>query len=123
MRPQTALRTMAVALCLGTLLMMSVDGMQFTDALYYMVMALSGVGFGDVVPSTGLARWLSAAVVVLGMGGWLTLAQLLGDRDGRGKKRYLVASAAAGGALGVSCSNEGLSLGDSAWLAWNLAIS
>ncbi|MFC7096830.1 ion transporter [Halobaculum marinum] len=35
----------------------------FGDAFYYMVIALSTVGFGDIVPATRLGRWITVAGV------------------------------------------------------------
>ena len=36
----------------------------FGDAFYYMIIALTTVGFGDIVPRTELGRWLTVGSVL-----------------------------------------------------------
>lgn len=39
----------------------------FGDAFYYVVVALSTVGFGDIVPVTALGRWVTVATILAGI--------------------------------------------------------
>ena len=51
----------------GTAALMRVEGLPFGDALYFGVVTMSTVGYGDVVPSTLASRAFSVVVVLLGL--------------------------------------------------------
>ncbi len=42
----------------------------FADALYFSVMTMTTVGYGDITPTSGLARALTMAQAIMGMGFW-----------------------------------------------------
>lgn len=61
-----------LVICLGTLMFM-VEGQQpgtsfnnVPNSLYWAVVTLSTVGYGDITPVTGLGRFLSAVIMLLG---------------------------------------------------------
>ncbi|MFD1563188.1 potassium channel family protein [Haloarchaeobius amylolyticus] len=39
----------------------------FGDAFYYVVVALSTVGFGDIIPYTAAGRWVTVAAILIGI--------------------------------------------------------
>lgn len=43
------------------------DVTTFGDAFYYVVVALSTVGFGDIVPVTAAGRWVTVAAILVGI--------------------------------------------------------
>jgi len=43
------------------------DVTTFGDAFYYVVVALSTVGFGDIVPVTAAGRWITVAAILVGI--------------------------------------------------------
>jgi len=45
----------------------------WSDAVYYVVVTISTVGYGDVAPTTSVARWFSLSVILFGTGAF-TLA-------------------------------------------------
>jgi voltage-gated potassium channel len=45
----------------------------WSDAIYYVVVTISTVGYGDVAPTTAVARWFSLSVILFGTGAF-TLA-------------------------------------------------
>ncbi|MFB6134670.1 MAG: NAD-binding protein [Halanaeroarchaeum sp.] len=61
-----------------------------TDAIYYTIVTASTVGYGDVTPSTPLARWFGMTVVVVGAASFAAvLGALLGPAIERRLARTL----------------------------------
>lgn len=56
------------ALLLGTVGFSLVEGLPLLDALYFSVVTVATVGYGDIVPKTSTGRMLAVALIVTGVG-------------------------------------------------------
>jgi voltage-gated potassium channel len=72
----------------------------FGDAFYYMVVTLSTVGFGDVLPTTALGRWVTVAAILAA----IIIVPWQGSR--------IVREWARRDRVDVTCSNCGLAAHD-----------
>ncbi|WP_135824092.1 ion transporter [Halorussus ruber] len=72
----------------------------FGDSFYYTVVALSTVGFGDIVPATRLGRWVTVAAILAG----IILIPWQASR--------IVKAWSSGEKVDVTCPNCGLSKHD-----------
>ncbi len=52
----------------GTVVYMFLEGWSVVDALYFSVVALATVGFGDLTPTTELAKLFTVAYIISGLG-------------------------------------------------------
>lgn len=61
-----------LVICIGTLMYMiegDIPGTQFKDiptSIYWAIVTLTTVGYGDITPSTGIGQFLSSVVMILG---------------------------------------------------------
>lgn len=55
-------------LVIGTLFYHNVEGMAYLDALYFAVMTLATVGYGDFIPHTTLGKLFTIVYVLIGVG-------------------------------------------------------
>jgi voltage-gated potassium channel len=55
-------------LIVGSAFYMIVEGWSFIDAVYFCSMSLATVGYGDLVPTTGLAKLFTVVYVLSGIG-------------------------------------------------------
>jgi voltage-gated potassium channel len=55
-------------IALGTFAYMRLEGWSAIDALYFSVVALATVGFGDLVPTTDLGKLFTVAYILFGIG-------------------------------------------------------
>lgn len=55
-------------LTIGTIFYHNVEGMTYLDALYFSVMTLATVGYGDLSPHTALGKLFSIMYVLVGVG-------------------------------------------------------
>jgi len=62
---------LAVILCLGTFGFILVEGRSLTDALYFTVVTIATVGYGDIAPATASGKALAMLLIVLGVGTFL----------------------------------------------------
>jgi len=73
-RVLAALGVLAVVLLAGTLALMHAEGLGFADALYFSVVTMSTVGYGDVVPYTGAGRVVADIMILTGVGSFMNAA-------------------------------------------------
>lgn len=64
--------TIAIIL-LAALVYMFIEGWGFIDALYFTVMTISTVGYGDITPETNLGKLFTIVYVICGMGIFVAL--------------------------------------------------
>src|ERR687897_3385175 len=62
----------AVAIVSGTAFYSLVEGLRFVDALYFSVVTLTTVGYGDFAPQTDVGKLFTAVYVLVGIGILLT---------------------------------------------------
>ncbi|WP_051213190.1 potassium channel family protein [Maritalea myrionectae] len=66
--------TMTIAIILfATLIYMLIEGWGPIDALYFTVMTISTVGYGDITPETNLGKLFTVVYVISGMGIFVAL--------------------------------------------------
>src|ERR687898_336831 len=58
----------AVAIVSGTAFYSLVEGLRFVDALYFSVVTLTTVGYGDFAPQTDAGKLFTAVYVLVGVG-------------------------------------------------------
>src|ERR687897_1039962 len=58
----------AVAIVSGTGFYWLVEGLRFIDALYFSVVTLTTVGYGDFAPKTDVGKLFTAVYVLVGVG-------------------------------------------------------
>ncbi|MEE4295298.1 MAG: potassium channel family protein [Wenzhouxiangella sp.] len=64
---------------LATLFYSLVEGWPYLDALYFAVMTIATVGYGDLVPVTNLGRLFTIAYVLVGLGIFIAAASALAE--------------------------------------------
>lgn len=55
-------------LTIGTIFYHNIEGMTSVDALYFSVMTLATVGYGDLTPQTNLGKIFTVVYVLIGVG-------------------------------------------------------
>jgi hypothetical protein len=75
--------TLAVLLAVGTVFYSNIEGWSVLDALYFSVITLATVGYGDLAPRTAAGKIFTMVYVMLGIGLILTF----GERLVRGRSR------------------------------------
>jgi hypothetical protein len=58
----------AAQITLGTVVYMWLEGWSPVDALYFSVVALATVGFGDLHPTTDIAKLFTVVYIIFGLG-------------------------------------------------------
>jgi hypothetical protein len=58
-------------LVFGTIGFMFIEGRSFVDALYYIIVTMATVGYGDIVPTTPAGKIISIVLIVTGVGTFL----------------------------------------------------
>ncbi len=58
-------------MALGVFGFMTVEGLSLSDALYFSIVTIATVGYGDIHPSTGAGKVLAILLVVIGVGVFL----------------------------------------------------
>lgn len=75
----------AILLLAGTIFYRSVEGWGWLDSLYFCVISLATVGYGDLHPTTGLSKLFTMAYVLSGVGLLLGFVDAMFER-GREKR-------------------------------------
>jgi len=74
----------------GTIFYMTVERWTFVDALYFTVMTLATVGYGDLAPTTDLSKIFTILFVLVGVGVFVGFVTKLASRgpQPRGSNRH-----------------------------------
>jgi hypothetical protein len=93
-RVLVSIGVMLTVLICGTLALMHVEGLPLGDALYFSVVTMSTVGYGDVVPFTGAGRFVAGFMILTGVGSFMsamaaTADHLLSRREQRERMEKL----------------------------------
>jgi voltage-gated potassium channel len=75
-RLQVFLIALAVVLAVGVVGFMLIEGLSFVDAVYFTVITIGTVGYGDIAPHTALGKMLAVLVIIVGVG---TFVGVLGN--------------------------------------------
>jgi hypothetical protein len=78
-RVLAAIVVLCVVLLAGTLALMHAEGLSFADALYFSVVTMSTVGYGDVVPITGAGRVVAGIMILTGVGSFMNAMAATSD--------------------------------------------
>lgn len=61
----------AVLLSLGTIGFMFIENVSFTDAIYFSIVTMATVGYGDIHPQTEIGKILALVIIIGGVGTFL----------------------------------------------------
>jgi voltage-gated potassium channel len=67
----------AILLLVGTIFYNNVEGWGWLDSLYFCVVTLATVGYGDLTPTTELGKGFAIVYILLGLGMIATFASML----------------------------------------------
>ena len=67
-RLKASLGALAALIAIGSLGFVLLEGMTIFDAMYFTVITVATVGYGDIVPHTQLGRLFTMALVIVGVG-------------------------------------------------------
>lgn len=73
--------SVAVVLAVGTVFYSLEEGWSLLDALYFSVVTLTTIGYGDLYPTTALSKLFTIVYVVLGVGLITTFVALVARRS------------------------------------------
>jgi voltage-gated potassium channel len=68
---------MSILLVAGVIFYRSVEGWSLLDSLYFCVMTLATVGFGDLAPTTPVSKLFTIVYVFFGLSFFVTFVSLL----------------------------------------------
>jgi hypothetical protein len=83
------LGSLAALLLIGTVFYSRVEGWSALDALYFSVITLATVGYGDLAPRTPLGKVFTMGYLLLGIGTFVLLVTRLAELRMRGRMRRL----------------------------------
>jgi len=63
----------AIVLVIGTIGFMILEKLSFIDALYFTIVTISTVGYGDLHPTSMTGKLFGIVVIVIGIGAFLTI--------------------------------------------------
>lgn len=83
-----------LVLLFGTLAIMWVEHLPLLDAIYFTVITMSTVGYGDISPSTNIGKFLSLSIIIFGVGTFVSLFSsgidiMLNEREQRNRLEKL----------------------------------
>ena len=79
LRLQLSLGVLTTIMALGVAGFMYFEGLGLGDALYFSVISLATVGYGDIVPVTFAGRLLAMGFIVVGAGTFMTVLASVGE--------------------------------------------
>jgi len=68
LRLRVYLAVFIAVMLLGTFGTMLAEGLSFGDAVYFTIVTIATVGYGDISPATSLGKWLAIVLIVTGVG-------------------------------------------------------
>ena len=68
---------MLLILLTGTIFYHSIEGWSWVDSLYFSVMTLATVGYGDLIPTTAASKIFTIAYVLIGFSVFISFASML----------------------------------------------
>ena len=68
-----------ILLSLGTVGFMFLEGLSFVDSLYFSIVTMATVGYGDIHPQSGIGKILSLIMIVGGVGTFLGVVASITD--------------------------------------------
>ncbi|MEM1120730.1 MAG: potassium channel family protein [Bacteroidota bacterium] len=80
--------TSAIILLIGTLTFHYLEGWSFVDSLYFSVITLTTVGYGDFSPQTDGGKIFTIFYIFIGLGMILSFIQTLFDHFDKERKQY-----------------------------------
>ena len=79
-RFDTLLLLVVITLAIGTVFYNTVEGWGFLDSLYFSVITLTTVGYGDLAPVTSIGRLFTIFYVMIGIGILLGFINFITDQ-------------------------------------------
>ena len=73
------LAVLAVLLFVGVIGFMSVEDMSVTDAIYFSIVTMATVGYGDIHPQTEVGKMLVLIIIIVGVGTFLGVIASITD--------------------------------------------
>ena len=70
-RLQILLALLFTVMLTGTLGFMKLEGLSLSDAIYFSVVTVTTVGYGDIIPKTGAGKFLAMVLIIAGVGTFL----------------------------------------------------
>lgn len=70
-RLQIFLVLLCIVVLTGTLGFMKIEGLSLTDSIYFTVVTVATVGYGDIVPKTGTGKFLALVLIITGVSAFL----------------------------------------------------
>ena len=89
-RVQVFLAVFVCVLVVGTLGFMVTEGLSLPDALYFSIVTISTVGYGDVHPTTPLSKAIAIFLIVMGVSTFLGAIGSDGGLGGFGETLLLL---------------------------------
>jgi voltage-gated potassium channel len=74
---------------IGTVGMMAIEHLSFVDAIYYTIVTIGTVGFGDVTPVSTGGKIFSIFLIIIGIGSFVTLLTSVADWLSQRRQRNL----------------------------------
>lgn len=75
--------SVAVILAAGTLFYHRIEGWSWLDSLYFTVITLTTIGYGDFSPTTPVSKIFTIIFIFIGLGVLSTFIVLVAERAGR----------------------------------------
>lgn len=70
-----------VIVIIGTIGMMAIEHLSFLNAIYFTIVTIGTVGFGDITPATTGGKILSIFLIVIGIGTFVTIITAIAERS------------------------------------------
>ncbi len=70
--------TLIIILLVGSVFYSYIEGWKFIDSLYFSVMTITTIGYGDFTPKTDIGKIFTIIFAIIGVTAWLYLAASVG---------------------------------------------